>query len=207
MSCGPITQKFGLIHNLAVEENEDEDGDTIASRFTAKILDWLISGFMAKDKNVRYRVLQTVSEMVSHLGAIEYVFNVFPSITHFHSGSEDAYKTLRAALLDRINDRETSVRCQAVMSLAKLCISEDPEDLEEVSMIEVLLDTLAHDPSAYVVFSCVLLSCFLYLSPVMSAAQSFWPFPSTRAHFLACLSGPWILTQLFENFFIPFWGN
>jgi len=77
MSCTPIAQKFGLMHNLAAEENEDEDSDTIASRFTAKILNWLISGFMAKDKNVRYRVLQTVAEMVSHLGEIEYVFNTF----------------------------------------------------------------------------------------------------------------------------------
>jgi hypothetical protein len=33
-----------------------------------------MSGFMAKDKNVRYRVLQTVAEMVSHLGEIEYVY-------------------------------------------------------------------------------------------------------------------------------------
>ena len=38
------------------------------------------------------------------------------------------------------------------MSLAKLCISEDPEEFEEeVSMVEVLLDTLAYDPSAYVI--------------------------------------------------------
>ena len=40
------------------------------------------------------------------------------------------------------------------MSLAKLCISEDPEEFEEVSMVEVLLDTLAYDPSAYVLFLC-----------------------------------------------------
>ncbi|KIM49317.1 hypothetical protein M413DRAFT_438505, partial [Hebeloma cylindrosporum] len=115
-----------------LEEDEDEDSDTTASHFTAKIINWLLSGFTAKDKNVRYRVVQSVAEMVSHLGEID----------------EDAYKTLRTALLDRINDRETSIRCQAIMSLAKLCISEGPEDFEDVSMVEVLLDTLAYDPSA-----------------------------------------------------------
>lgn len=82
------------------------------------------------------------------------VFNVFLFINHFYSGSEDAYKALRIALLDRVNDRETSVRRQAIMSLAKLCISEDPEEFEEVSMVEVLLDTLAYDPSAYALFLC-----------------------------------------------------
>lgn len=79
-SCIPISKKFGLNELAAegkdAEEDEDEDGDitdTTASRFTAKILNWLMSGFMTKDKNVRYRVLQTVAEMVSHLGEIEYV--------------------------------------------------------------------------------------------------------------------------------------
>lgn len=80
-SRGPIGQNFRLIYKLAAEEkdaeeDEDEVNDTTASRFTAKILSWLMSGFMAKDKNVRYRVLQTVAEMVSHLGEIEYVLRL-----------------------------------------------------------------------------------------------------------------------------------
>lgn len=32
-----------------------------------------MKGFEAKDKNVRFRVLQIVSEMISTLGEIEYV--------------------------------------------------------------------------------------------------------------------------------------
>jgi condensin complex subunit 3 len=51
------------------------------------------------------------------------------------------------------------------MSLAKLCISEDPEEFEEVSMVEVLLDTLAYDPSAYVLFIC---SIILFPVPFFS---------------------------------------
>lgn len=49
----------------------DEDGETTASRFTAHLLKFLLKGFLSKDKSVRYRVLQIVAEMVSHLGEVE----------------------------------------------------------------------------------------------------------------------------------------
>lgn len=60
-------------NGTADEEDEDEDEDTPASRFTARLLKFLLKGFLAKEKSVRYRVLCTVAEMVSHLGAIEWV--------------------------------------------------------------------------------------------------------------------------------------
>lgn len=50
---------------------QDDDDDTVASRFTARLLRFLLKGIAAKDKNVRYRVLQTLVEMISHLGEIE----------------------------------------------------------------------------------------------------------------------------------------
>jgi condensin complex subunit 3 len=53
------------------EEGDEEEDTTTASRFTAHLLNWLLAGFLAKDKNVRFRVLQTVAEMIAHLGAIE----------------------------------------------------------------------------------------------------------------------------------------
>ena len=59
--------------NRTKEEDEEEEEDNPASRFTARLLRWLFDGFLAKDKNVRFRVLQTVAEMIAHLGAIEYV--------------------------------------------------------------------------------------------------------------------------------------
>jgi len=57
-----------------VKQEEDVDDNTTASRFTAHLLRWLSEGFLARDKNVRFRVLQTVAEMIAHLGAIEYFF-------------------------------------------------------------------------------------------------------------------------------------
>jgi len=59
---------------------------------------------------------------------------------------------LRACLLDRTKDKESSVRVQAAIALSKLAGSEDPDDLEENEMeaIEVLMDMLQYDISAYV---------------------------------------------------------
>lgn len=56
------------------EDSEEEEENPTASRFTAHLLHWLFDGFLAKDKNVRFRVLQAVAEMIAHLGAIEYAY-------------------------------------------------------------------------------------------------------------------------------------
>ena len=73
-----------------------------------------------------------------------------PSLTLFDS--EDVYHILRAALIERIHDKETPIRVQAAVALSKLCGSEDPSDVEddELTAIDVLFDTLSCDPAAYV---------------------------------------------------------
>jgi condensin complex subunit 3 len=48
-----------------------DDDDTLASRFVARVLKWLLHGFVAKNKNVRFRCVHIVSEMISHLGELE----------------------------------------------------------------------------------------------------------------------------------------
>lgn len=53
------------------ERRQQDDDDSVASRFTARLLRFLLKGIATKDKNVRYRVLQTLVEMISHLGEIE----------------------------------------------------------------------------------------------------------------------------------------
>lgn len=64
--------------------------------------------------------------------------------------SEDVFVILRTALIERIHDKETHVRVQAVIALSKLCGSEDPADIgeDEPMAIDVLLDTLRCDPAA-----------------------------------------------------------
>jgi condensin complex subunit 3 len=49
-----------------------------------------------------------------------------------------------------VKDKEAPVRSQAVVALSKLCAAETEEDTDEDedSVISVLLDALAHDPSS-----------------------------------------------------------
>ena len=49
----------------------DEDDDNLASRFVSRLLKWLMQGFLAKNKIVRYRTVFIASELISHLGEIE----------------------------------------------------------------------------------------------------------------------------------------
>ncbi|KAJ7178845.1 nuclear condensing complex subunit [Mycena crocata] len=114
-----------------VEENDEVDTDTTASRFTAKLLQFLLKGFQAKDKYVRYRVIFIAAEMISHLGEMD----------------DEIYAALRVGLLDRIHDRESIIRVQVVLALAKLAGSDDPPEGEQ-TVLQVLLDTLSSDTSA-----------------------------------------------------------
>lgn len=51
----------------------DDDDENLMTRFVAKLLSWLLKGFVARNKVVRHRCLQIVGEMISHLGEMEYV--------------------------------------------------------------------------------------------------------------------------------------
>ncbi|KAH8989792.1 nuclear condensing complex subunit [Lactarius hatsudake] len=119
---------------LKQEEGEDNDDGTTATRFTYRLLKYFLKGFEAKDKNVRYRVVCFVAEVISHLGELD----------------ENIYNTLRTALLERVRDKESFIRVQAVAALAKICGSEDLGELaeDEQTATEVLEDLLTHDPSA-----------------------------------------------------------
>lgn len=55
------------------DDDDDDDDDTTAARFVARLLKFLLNGFVAKDKTVRYRCVRILAEMVTHLGEIEYV--------------------------------------------------------------------------------------------------------------------------------------
>lgn len=80
--CRFMRPLFSCLHlNIAAEElnakrakGEEEEGETTGSRFTTRVLRFFLKGGMAKDKTVRYRVLQCIAEMISHLGEIEYVY-------------------------------------------------------------------------------------------------------------------------------------
>ena len=62
-----------VAHEERQKEGLDEDDDTTASRFVARLLKFLFRGSLAKDKVARFRAVQCIAEMVAHLGEIEYV--------------------------------------------------------------------------------------------------------------------------------------
>jgi condensin complex subunit 3 len=54
-----------------------------------------------------------------------------------------------------VHDKEATVRMQAVVALAKLQEADEPdededEDEDELTVTQVLIDVLTHDPAAYV---------------------------------------------------------
>lgn len=50
---------------------EEEDGDSMSSRFVSKLLRHLLAGMEAKDKNVRFRVTLMTASLINGLGEIE----------------------------------------------------------------------------------------------------------------------------------------
>ena len=54
-----------------LEGDDDDDEDTPTSRLVAALLKHLMKGFQAKDKTVRFRVVQIVAELIFSLGEME----------------------------------------------------------------------------------------------------------------------------------------
>ncbi|KAF8635423.1 hypothetical protein AX15_000413 [Amanita polypyramis BW_CC] len=115
---------------------EEDDDDSLAIRFLSRLLKWLLQGFLAKNKTVRYRSIFIVSELISHLGEID----------------EDTYNLLRENLMDRVRDKEPLIRVYAVVALSKLVGTEDPSEVQEdeKTILDVLLEITCFDDAAEV---------------------------------------------------------
>lgn len=69
------------------------------------------------------------------------------------SSSDETYQALKTALLDRVRDKESTVRMQAVVALSKLQEADEPDEDDddedpEQNVTQVLMDVLMHDPAA-----------------------------------------------------------
>ena len=136
----------------SADDDDDDDDETTATCFTHRLLKHFLKGFQAKDKNVRYRVVCFVAEVISQLGELEYALFVLHRVSLISVASEDMYNSLRLALMERVRDKEPFIRVQAVAALAKICGSEDLGELgeDDQTATEILEELLAHDPSACV---------------------------------------------------------
>ena len=71
--CTFYTSTFSvpvLIRLLASNDGQD-DTDSTSSRFLNRVLKYLMKGTTGKDKNVRYRVMALISEIIVYIGEIE----------------------------------------------------------------------------------------------------------------------------------------
>lgn len=67
-----VSTSFSPSTNPAAESRSEEDeDDTPESRLVARIVKWLLQGFTAKEKNMRYRCVQMIGEMISFVGELE----------------------------------------------------------------------------------------------------------------------------------------
>ncbi|KAJ1653164.1 chromosome condensation complex Condensin, subunit G [Dispira simplex] len=120
----------------ATERTEDEDEeDTLTSRFIEFLMHHLLKGFNAKDKAVRQRVCQLVALCVNSLGEID----------------EELYQELKVRLFERIHDKEPAIRVQAVVALCRLQNGEEETSNGQLDNVtKTLLNILRYDPSAEV---------------------------------------------------------
>ncbi|KAJ2617772.1 chromosome condensation complex Condensin, subunit G [Coemansia sp. RSA 1365] len=112
-------------------KGEEAEVDTPSSRFVELLIKYLLQGFQAKEKHTRLRCCQIVAMSVTSLGEID----------------EDLYFDLIKKLVERIRDKEASIRVHAAIALSKLQSGED-SDGGEVS--DALLGLMQNDPSAEV---------------------------------------------------------
>ncbi|KAI3620593.1 hypothetical protein CBS9595_002560 [Malassezia furfur] len=106
---------------LAAQRAGKRSDDTPGTRFVTILLKHLLKGFRGKDKNVRLRCCSCVALLVNVVESIDF-------------------------LLERITDRESAVRVQAAVALARL----QGDDEDDTSTTRLLLHLLRHDPSAEV---------------------------------------------------------
>ncbi|KAK5048093.1 hypothetical protein LTR84_006283 [Exophiala bonariae] len=117
-------------------EKTSDDSNQIPSAILLALLPFLC----AKDKTVRYRATQIVSQVLSVLTTID----------------DDLYKVIRHELIKRLRDKVPAIRLEAVLALGRLVENEMEEDDEEQDsdddvapgLLEKLLDVLQNDTNA-----------------------------------------------------------
>ena len=116
-----------------------QDADA-SSPTTSSVLLALLPFLCAKDKTVRYRATQLVSQILGVLSAID----------------DDLYRVIRHELIKRLHDKVPAIRLEAVVALGKIVENEmDDEHDEQDSdqdiapgLLEKLLDVLQNDTNA-----------------------------------------------------------
>ncbi|KAF9066728.1 nuclear condensing complex subunit [Rhodocollybia butyracea] len=120
-----------MMNDKLAEDHSDNAEETFASRFVTRLLEWLFPGFRAKNKMVRQRSIQLVTEMMANIGEID----------------ESTYNQLRDSLIERLCDKEPLIRAHAAIALSKLVGTEDPTEMRhgEKTCLDLLLECTQYD--------------------------------------------------------------
>lgn len=116
-----------------------QDADASSSTTSAVLLA-LLPFLCAKDKTIRYRATQLVSQILAVLSAID----------------DDLYRVIRHELIKRLHDKVPAIRLEAVVALGRIVENEiDDEQQEQDSdedvapgLLDKLLDVLQNDTNA-----------------------------------------------------------
>lgn len=125
--CGDRIAKFCsvFIANLYKEHpNENErfsEEESPHSRFVDHLIRHLLQGIQAKDRNVRYRVVQLLAYLVNFIGELD----------------EELFKALNWSLGRRLYDKEPSVRIQAVVALSRFQFIDFEDDDDDNNKTEL----------------------------------------------------------------------
>ncbi|CDO57504.1 similar to Saccharomyces cerevisiae YDR325W YCG1 Subunit of the condensin complex [Geotrichum candidum] len=113
------------------EVEDDDDSDTVASRFTDDVVRHLLRGVTSKDKLVRARSCQLIAAIVNGLQEID----------------DELYDSLKFHLSSRLYDKEQTVRLNSALALTRL--QDDPDNITDgtFSITKLLLNLLQHDSS------------------------------------------------------------
>ncbi|KAJ5947998.1 hypothetical protein N7466_001013 [Penicillium verhagenii] len=106
--------------------------ETPTSRLTTSLVALMVPLLGAKDKMIRFRATQIVAHIVNALEAID----------------DELYHTIQQGLLKRIRDKESSVRVQAVLGLARLAGNDEDDDGNSTALLERLIEIMQNDTSA-----------------------------------------------------------
>ncbi|KAK7206438.1 nuclear condensing complex subunit [Myxozyma melibiosi] len=116
--------------DMDIDEEDESSEHFMAHSFIEMLFAHLLQGVDAKNKAVRFRVCQLLASIVVHLGEID----------------DDLFQELRAAFVRRIHDKESTIRLQAVLGLARLQGTDDEDEPEPIT--ELLLNALQNDSKA-----------------------------------------------------------
>ncbi|ODV92637.1 hypothetical protein CANCADRAFT_90069 [Tortispora caseinolytica NRRL Y-17796] len=136
--CAEKVVRFVTLFVKNCQLAEDEAPNPAYAQITDDLLAFLIHGVNAKLKNVRFRSIQLIACIVSTLNEIE----------------DSLSRVLASELIDRLQDKEATIRVQSVLALSRLQIDiseeEDDEDYDnELGRLvtDKLLTLLYSDPS------------------------------------------------------------